>query len=95
MSGSTRQQKADLQGRGSFDLLTYAFERSPNQYNVHMPLYIDPTCPSRNLSAWETRAFVRRMVAGLKGIGLTEGDCVLVHLFNTVSSFSKERNPES
>lgn len=66
------------------DLLTFAF-RGPVAYNDHRPLVIDAEDPSRALTAGQFRLLVRTLIAGLQAHHVQRGDCVLVHLGNSVS----------
>ena len=66
------------------DLLTFAF-RGPVAYNDHQPLVIDAEDPSRALTAGQFRLLVRTLIAGLQAHHVQRGDCVLVHLGNSVS----------
>lgn len=66
------------------DLLTFAF-RGPIAYDDQQPLFIDAEDPSRALSAGQFRLLVRTLIAGLQAHHVQRGDCVLVHLGNSVS----------
>ena len=66
------------------DLLTFAF-RGPVAYHDHRPLVIDAEDPSRALTAGQFRLLVRTLIAGLQAHHVQRGDCVLVHLGNSVS----------
>ena len=83
------------------DLLTWAFEKGNNYDrttvslpshrrqcqlpNLGQPLYFDADDASRSISAVQVEVSVRRLIAGLKTAGVGKGDCVVLHLFNTVS----------
>lgn len=66
------------------DLLTFTF-CGPTPYNQNQPLYIDAEDPSRSFTAAQFRQLVRTLIAGLKAHNVQQGDCVLVHLGNSVS----------
>ena len=66
------------------DLLTFAF-RGPVAYQDNRPLVIDAEDPSRALTAGQFRLLVRTLIAGLQAHHVQRGDCVLVHLGNSVS----------
>ncbi|KAH6644905.1 hypothetical protein BKA67DRAFT_541903 [Truncatella angustata] len=63
------------------DVVSFAFE-TEKIYDNEQPLYINADDPHQFLSYNLTRRYVRQMVAGLKAIGLRDGDTILVHLFN-------------
>ncbi|OJJ81419.1 adenylate-forming enzyme AfeA [Aspergillus glaucus CBS 516.65] len=65
------------------DLLTFAF-RGPIAYDDQQPLFIDAEDPSRALSAGQFRLLVRTLIAGLQAHHVQRGDCVLVHLGNSI-----------
>jgi hypothetical protein len=67
------------------DLLTFCFD-GPNQYDQRRPIFIDAQDPSRSLNASQFRLLVRTLIAGLKAHHVQRGDCVLVHLGNSVRS---------
>jgi hypothetical protein len=67
------------------DLLSFSFH-GPGQYDRRRPLFIDAEEPSRSLNAAQARLLVRALIAGLKTHQVESGDCVLVHLGNSVSS---------
>lgn len=68
------------------DLVSYVFNPpfASVAYNEKIPLYIEAKEPYRGLSAFQTKTLVKKLIAGLKVAGLQGGDCVLVHLFNSV-----------
>ena len=66
------------------DLLTFAF-RGRVAYQDNRPLVIDAEDPSRALTAGQFRLLVRTLIAGLQAHHVQRGDCVLVHLGNSVS----------
>lgn len=73
------------------DLLTFAFGGTAS-YDQTQPLYIDAENPSCCLNGDEFRSLVRSLIAGLKAAGVQHGDCVLLHLPNSVSleKYSRE-----
>lgn len=66
------------------DLLTFTF-CGPTPYNQNQPLFIDAEDPSRSFTAAQFRQLVRTLIAGFKAYGIQPGDCVLMHLGNSVS----------
>ena len=66
------------------DLLTFAF-RGRVAYQDNRPLVIDAEDPSRALTAGQFRLLVRTLIAGLQAHHVQRGECVLVHLGNSVS----------
>jgi hypothetical protein len=66
------------------DLLTFTFG-GPKPYNTNQPLFIDAEDPSRSFTAAQFRQLVRTLIAGLKAHNVQPGDCVLLHLGNSVS----------
>lgn len=68
------------------DLLSFAF-RGPAHYDQQRPIFIDAEDPSRSFNAAQFRVLVRTLIAGLKAHHVQRGDCVLVHLGNSVSVF--------
>ncbi|OKL57769.1 hypothetical protein UA08_06888 [Talaromyces atroroseus] len=74
----------EIPGDGDYvDLVTFAFS-GPTDYDRNQPLYIDAEDPSCALTADEFRFLVRSLIAGFKACGLERGDCVLVHIPNTI-----------
>ena len=65
------------------DLLTFVLE-SNFQYDDQRPLYIDAENPTHALNGFQFRMVIKSFIAGLRVIGLQRGDCVLVHLGNSV-----------
>ncbi|KAF7720249.1 Uncharacterized protein PECH_003364 [Penicillium ucsense] len=65
------------------DLLTFAFS-SPRAYNPNQPIFIDAEDPSRSLTATQFQYLVRTLIAGLKAHQVQRGDCVLLHLGNSI-----------
>ncbi|RAH70290.1 adenylate-forming enzyme AfeA [Aspergillus aculeatinus CBS 121060] len=65
------------------DLLTFAF-RSPYHYDRERPLLIDAENLSQSFNARQFETLVRTLIAGLKAHDVQRGDCVLVHLGNSI-----------
>ncbi|KAL2410914.1 Acyl-CoA ligase azaF [Exophiala dermatitidis] len=65
------------------DILTFAFANL-GRYDNDQPIFIDATDPSRSISALRALHVVRRLIKGLKELGLKEGDCVCLHAFNNI-----------
>ncbi|KAI2775339.1 hypothetical protein DTO012A8_70 [Penicillium roqueforti] len=65
------------------DLLSFTFD-GPKPYNQNQPLFIDAEDPSRSFTAAQFRQLVRTLIAGLKAHNVQPGDCVLVHLGNSI-----------
>ncbi|OKL62645.1 hypothetical protein UA08_01658 [Talaromyces atroroseus] len=67
------------------DLLSFALDERPVDYDDHRPLYVDAENPAWSLNAVQVRQLVRTLIAGLKkAADVNEGDCVLVTLPNNV-----------
>lgn len=66
------------------DLLSFTFD-GPKPYNQNQPLFIDAEDPSRSFTGVQFRQLVRTLIAGLKAHNVQPGDCVLLHLGNSVS----------
>ncbi|KAJ5433028.1 Nicotinic acid-CoA ligase pyr1 [Penicillium daleae] len=65
------------------DLLTFTF-CGPTPYNPNQPLFIDAEDPSRSFTATQFRQLVRTLIAGFKAYNVRQGDCVLLHLGNSI-----------
>ncbi|KAL3472999.1 hypothetical protein BJX99DRAFT_204372 [Aspergillus californicus] len=65
------------------DLLSFCF-RGPVAYDEERPLFIDAETPSQSFSARQFKTLVRTLIAGLKAHHVQRGDCVLVHLGNSI-----------
>ncbi|KAE8148971.1 hypothetical protein BDV25DRAFT_157237 [Aspergillus avenaceus] len=65
------------------DLLTFTFN-NPQPYDELRPLFIDAEHPSCSLNAPQFKLLVRTLIAGLKSHNVRSGDCVLVHLGNSI-----------
>lgn len=72
------------------DLLTFTFS-GPKPYNQSQPLFIDAEDPSRSFTALQFRQLVRTLIAGFKAYNVQPGDCVLLHLGNSVSIADQPR----
>ncbi|OQD64108.1 hypothetical protein PENPOL_c008G09773 [Penicillium polonicum] len=65
------------------DLLSFTFD-GPKPYNQNQPLFIDAEDPSRSFTGVQFRQLVRTLIAGLKAHNVQPGDCVLLHLGNSI-----------
>ncbi|KAJ6119639.1 hypothetical protein N7523_003919 [Penicillium sp. IBT 18751x] len=65
------------------DLLTFTF-CGPTPYDQFQPLFIDAEDPSRSFTAAQFRQLVRTLIAGFKANNIQQGDCVLLHLGNSI-----------
>lgn len=65
------------------DLLTFTFG-GPTLYNQNQPIFIDAEDTSRSFTAAQFRQLVRTLIAGFKAHNVQKGDCVLLHLGNSV-----------
>ncbi|CAG8079056.1 unnamed protein product [Penicillium nalgiovense] len=74
------------------DLLSFTFD-GPKPYNQNQPLFIDAEDPSRSFTAAQFRQLVRTLIAGLKAHNVQPGDCVLLHLGNSVSKRERKKGP--
>ncbi|KAE8350577.1 hypothetical protein BDV28DRAFT_36382 [Aspergillus coremiiformis] len=74
---------SSLENRTYTDLLTFAFN-SPQPYDEQRPLFINAEHPSCSLNALQFRLLVRTLIAGLKAHHVQKGDCVLVHIKNSI-----------
>ncbi|KAK6206611.1 hypothetical protein LQW54_007563 [Pestalotiopsis sp. IQ-011] len=63
------------------DLVSFAFAKQ-RAFDSSQPLYLNADDPRQSLSYDQALQYIRRLIAGLKAFGLTDGDTVLVHLFN-------------
>ena len=64
------------------DLLSYVFEhRTPDE---SASIYLDAADASNALSYSHCRSLVRRLIAGLKHLGVGRGDSVAVHAYNSI-----------
>ena len=68
----------------AYDLLSFAINDTHAQDETK-PIYIDAEDPSRSLTGAQTKALVRKCIAGFKKAGLKRGEVVLVMLANNVS----------
>lgn len=70
------------------DLLSFALDERPVEYDDHRPLYVDAENPAWSLNIRQVRLVVRTLIAGLKrAAGVQQGDCVLLTLPNNVRLF--------
>jgi len=88
--GSWDTMSTDMHSGVYTDLLTFTFG-GPKPYNPNQPLFIDAKDPSRSFTAAQFRQLVRTLIAGLKAHNIQQGDCVLVHLGNSVSEEITEK----
>ncbi|OQD74784.1 hypothetical protein PENDEC_c009G06929 [Penicillium decumbens] len=65
------------------DLLTFTF-CGPTPYDQYQPLFIDAEDPSRSFTAIQFRQLVRTLIAGFQANNIQQGDCVLLHLGNSI-----------
>ncbi|KAJ5347615.1 hypothetical protein MYU51_003665 [Penicillium brevicompactum] len=65
------------------DLLSFTFE-GPKPYTSNQPLFIDAEDTSRSFTAAQFRQLVQTLIAGFKAYGIQRGDCVLLHLGNSI-----------
>ncbi|KAJ5782459.1 hypothetical protein N7457_004233 [Penicillium paradoxum] len=65
------------------DLLSFTFD-GPKPYNQNQPLFIDAEDPSRSFTAAQFRQLVRTLIAGFQAHNVRPGDCVLMHLGNSI-----------
>jgi hypothetical protein len=82
--GSWETMSTDMSSEVYTDLLSFTFG-GPKLYNPNQPLFIEAEDPSRSFTAAQFRQLVRTLIAGLKAHNIQQGDCVLVHLGNSVS----------
>ncbi|EXJ93290.1 hypothetical protein A1O1_01682 [Capronia coronata CBS 617.96] len=67
----------------STDILSFVFANL-DQYDNDKPIFIDAADPTNSISARRAFHVTRRLIKGLKDLGLQEGDCVCVHAFNNI-----------
>ncbi|KAK8154033.1 hypothetical protein IWX90DRAFT_464536 [Phyllosticta citrichinensis] len=85
MSAQSYRTTTDLAALSKLDLLTYVFGAAGSTgANDDTPALIDAENPSRSLSINQARVIVRKIVAGLKAFGLTQGDTVCIHAANDI-----------
>ncbi|CAG8413666.1 unnamed protein product [Penicillium salamii] len=65
------------------DLLSFTFG-GPKPYNLNQPLFIDAGDPSRSFTGTQFRQLVQTLIAGFKAHNIKPGDCVLLHLGNSI-----------
>lgn len=67
------------------DLLSFALDERPVDYDDHRPLYVDAENPTWSLNILQVKLLIRTLIAGLRrAADIREGDCVLVTLPNNV-----------
>lgn len=76
------------------DLLTFTF-CGPTPYTLNQLLFIDAEDPSRSFTAAQFRQLVRTLIAGFKTHNVQPGDCVLLHLGNSVSGIQPGIQPHN
>jgi hypothetical protein len=64
------------------------YVRDMVELTVSQKLYFDSEDDSRSLTGPQVRTNVKKLIAGLKAAGVEKGDCVVLHLFNSVSKDS-------
>lgn len=80
--------------QGNTDLLSFTFD-GPKPYNPNQPLFIDAEDPSRSFTAVQFRQLVRTLISGFQAYNIQPGDCVLLHLGNSVSTVSENCVPKA
>lgn len=67
------------------DVVSFALDDRPVDYDSQRPLYVDAENPSRAINSRQLRLLVRSLISGLRhGADVRDGDCVLVYLPNNV-----------
>ncbi|KIW11304.1 hypothetical protein PV08_10604 [Exophiala spinifera] len=64
------------------DILSWIFD-APD-YDVDKPILVDASQPERFISHIHARTTIRKIIAGLRHMGVRRGDCVIVHSFNDI-----------
>ena len=64
------------------DILSWIFDACP--YAPNKPLDHEAANPTRTISFNQARATIRKLIAGLRSLGVKPGDCVLLHSFNDI-----------
>ncbi|KAK6378940.1 hypothetical protein LTS17_006643 [Exophiala oligosperma] len=64
------------------DILSWIFD-APD-YDVNKPILVDASKPERFISHLHARTTIRKLIAGLRHMGVRRGDCVIVHSFNDI-----------
>lgn len=65
------------------DVVSFTFDQP--SYDVDRPVLIDPSDPSISYSHTSALKLVRQLIAGLRALGLREGDTVCLHGFNSIT----------
>lgn len=85
---SSLEHEAHFQRPVYKDLLSFALDERPVDYDEQRPLYVDAENPKLSLNSRQVRLLIRTLIAGLKqGADVGRGDCVLVTLPNNVRLF--------
>ena len=66
----------------STDIISWLFENPT--YDINKPVLIDAASPSRSISYSQALTTVRKLIAGLRHLGVQPGDCVCIHSFNDI-----------
>lgn len=64
------------------DLLSWSFDNI--QHDEDQPIYIDAINPQNSISTRQARSLVRKLIAGLRKIGMKRGDCACINSFNDI-----------
>ena len=64
------------------DILSWSFDQIT--YDQDQPIYIDALNPRNAISARQARTMVRKIIAGLRALGLQKGDCACINSFNDI-----------
>jgi hypothetical protein len=68
------------------DVVSFALDDRPVNYDSQRPLYVDAENPSWAINSRQLRLLVRSLISGLRHVtDVGDGDCVLVNLPNNVS----------
>ncbi|KAF1810609.1 acetyl-CoA synthetase-like protein [Eremomyces bilateralis CBS 781.70] len=66
------------------DIVSWTFGGEGGLSDPDKPILIDTADTTRALSHAQIKSYVRRLVAGLRAIGVAPGDCVCVNSFNDI-----------
>lgn len=64
------------------DILSWSFDGIT--YDQDAPIYIDALDPEKAISARQARTIIRKLIAGLRALGLHQGDCACINSFNDI-----------
>lgn len=64
------------------DILTWSFDSIT--YDEDKPIYVEALKPENSISARQARSMIRKLIAGLRSIGLQQGDCACINSFNDI-----------